>query len=487
MNVFNRSLIAATAIMGFALSQNAMAEFTYNPLSQPIEAPNPALKIQSNNADFAAKYPKQFKTWAQTAESDKIDSVNVEDPRTIVLWAGYAFAKDYNKPRGHIYAVTDVREILRTGFPGVDGAKDIQPMACWTCKGPDVPRLIAEWGEEGYFSGPWSKGGPEVVNSIGCADCHNTTSEAFAKGEPDLRVARPHVLRALEKLGKPFDKMDRTDKRAAECGNCHVEYYFAGDLKQVTFPWDKGVDVDSIEKYYDEIGFTDWTHKISKAQMLKAQHPDYETWQLGIHGKNGVTCIDCHMPKVKGEDGKVYTDHKIGNPFDSFEHTCANCHDQSKEKLQGIVQSREHQISDVMIRLEDQLVKAHYEAKAAWDAGATKEEMDKPLTAIRHAQWRWDYSAAGHGGHMHAPEVILHVLGTGLDRAADARTELARVLAKHGVTQPVQIPDISTAEKAWKATGIDIEKERKLKAEFMKTIVPQWEKEAQEKGLIPKN
>ncbi|PJG85146.1 ammonia-forming nitrite reductase cytochrome c552 subunit [Conservatibacter flavescens] len=486
VNIVRKSLVAASAVLSLALiSQNALAEFKYTPIEQEVKAPNPELKIESANHKFADKYPKQFKTWADTSKSTALDSVNEEDPRTVVLWAGYAFAKDYKKPRGHFYAVTDVRNILRTGAPGVTG--DAQPMACWTCKGPDVARLIAEWGEEGYFSGKWSKGGAEVVNSIGCADCHDTTSQDFAEGKPALRVARPHVLRAFNKLDKEFDTMDRTDQRAGVCANCHVEYYFAGDLKQVTFPWEKGVTADAIEAHYDEIGFTDWTHKLSKAQMLKAQHPDYETWSLGIHGKNGVTCIDCHMPKVKGADGKVFTDHKIGNPFDAFESTCANCHDQSKEKLQDIVKTRKKEIKDVMLRLEDQLVHAHFEAKAAWDAGATKEEMEPALVDIRHAQWRWDYSAAGHGGHMHAPDVVLHVLGTGLDKAADARTKLARILAKHGVTEAVKIPDISTAEAAWKAVGIDIEAERKAKDEFLRTVVPQWDKEAKEKGLLPKD
>lgn len=83
-----------------------------------------------------------------------------------------------------------------------------------------------------------------------------------------------------------------------------MEYYFAGDLKQVTFPWDNGITVDAMEKYYDDIGFVDWTHAVSKAPMLKAQHPDYETWMLGVHGKNGVTCIDCHMPKVQAQTVK---------------------------------------------------------------------------------------------------------------------------------------------------------------------------------------
>ena len=392
-----------------------------------------------------------------------------------------------------------MRNILRTGAPKTanDGP---QAMACWTCKGPDVPRLIAEWGEKDYFNAKWAKGGPEIVNSIGCADCHDTTSKDFAEGKPALRIARPHVLRALDALekataekdkaeGRPhnnlsFNTAARTEKRAEICANCHVEYYFAGDIKQVTFPWDNGQTVDDIEKYYDDIGFTDWTHSLSKAPMLKAQHPDFEIWSLGMHGKNGVTCVDCHMPKVQGADGKVYTDHQIQNPFEAFDSTCANCHDQSKEKLRDIVTSRKKEVKDVMGRLEDQVVKAHFEAKEAWDAGATKEEMEAALMDIRHAQWRWDYTAASHGGHMHAPEVVLRVLASGLDKVADARTKLAVILTKRGVKTPVQIPDISTADKAWKVMGIDIEKERKAKEEFLKTVVPQWEQQAREKGLL---
>lgn len=446
--------------------------------------PATSLVIESNNASFADKYPKQYQTWAATAESTEAAPAIEEDPRLIVLWGGYAFSKEYNKPRGHFYAVTDVRNILRTGAP--QNANDgPQPMACWTCKGPDVPRLINEWGEEGYFSGKWAKAGAEVVNSIGCADCHDTASDDFKMGKPALRIARPHVQRALGLIDKEFANLDKTDKRAAICANCHVEYYFDKKVvNNVVFPWHDGVDVDSMEKYYDNIEFYDWIHSLSKTPMLKAQHPDYETWLQGTHGKNGVTCIDCHMPKIKGADGKVFTDHKIGNPFDAFEYTCANCHDQSKETLQKTIANHKKDIKDVMIKLEDQLVKAHFEAKAAWDAGATKEEMKDALQAIRHAQWRWDYSAATHGGHMHAPDVILKTIATGLDRAVDARAKLAVILAKHNVTQPVKIPDISTAEKAWKVMGIDIEKERKAKQDFLKNVIPQWNEEAMKKGLI---
>ena len=499
VNALRKSLVLATSFAALGVYNSAMAEMVYKPVEQPVEAPNPNLKIEAVNEKFAEKYPSQFNSWKATEKGDKIIYADEQDPRLIVLWGGYSFAKEYNAPRGHVYAVEDVRNILRTGAPknANDGP---QPMACWTCKGPDVPRLIAEWGEDGYFGAKWAKGGPEIVNSIGCADCHDTTSKDFAEGKPALRIARPHVLRALDHLnnalqakakaeGKEqpnlsFNTAARTEKRAEICANCHVEYYFAGDLKQVTFPWNNGQTVDDIEKYYDDIGFSDWTHSLSKAPMLKAQHPDFEIWSLGMHGKNGVTCIDCHMPKVQGKDGKVYTDHQIQNPFDAFDTTCANCHDQSKEKLKDIVASRKKEVKDVMGRLEDQVVRAHFEAKAAWDAGATKEEMEPALMDIRHAQWRWDYAAASHGGHMHAPDVMLRVLGSGIDKAADARAKLAAILTKHGVKTPVEVPDISTADKAWKVMGIDIEKERQAKKEFLETVVPQWVKEAKANGKL---
>lgn len=89
----------------------------------------------------------------------------------------------------------------------------------------------------------------------------------------------------METIGKPFDKASRFDQQSMVCGQCHVEYYFSGDKKSVKFPWDNGTKVEEMEVYYDNIGFSDWTNSLSKAPMLKAQHPEYETWSAGIHGK----------------------------------------------------------------------------------------------------------------------------------------------------------------------------------------------------------
>ncbi|MFA0432379.1 ammonia-forming nitrite reductase cytochrome c552 subunit [Vibrio cyclitrophicus] len=432
------------------------------------------------NDQFEQNHPDQYHSWRQTSESETIEDALKEDPNMVIMWAGYGFAKDYNKARGHFYAIDDVRQTLRTGGP-TDENSGPMPMACWSCKSPDVARVIEERGEDGYFEGKWARLGNEIINPIGCSDCHDTQSEGFKNGESALKVTRPYVERAFEAIGKKFDEQSRLDQQASVCAQCHVEYYFTGPTKGVKFPWDQGTTVGDMERYYDAINFKDWTHKVSKAPMLKAQHPGFETWREGIHGKNKVVCADCHMPKVTKEDGTVYTDHKVGNPFDRFEDTCANCHTQSKETMRNIVSSRKAQVLNMKLTAEKQIVAAHFEAGAAWEAGATEQEMEPILLDIRHAQWRWDYAIASHGIHMHAPEIALEVLGTAVDRAADARTKIVRLLAKKGITDPIEIPDISTKEAAQKALGMDMDKMNAEKQHFLDTVVPKWEEQAEKR------
>ncbi|MCS6116547.1 ammonia-forming nitrite reductase cytochrome c552 subunit [Shewanella baltica] len=433
-------------------------------------------KTEPRNEVYKDKFANQYASWHDTDKSTENTDVLASDPSLVVLWAGYGFAKDYNAPRGHMYAITDVRNTLRTGAP-TNAEDGPMPMACWSCKSPDVPRLIEEQGEDGYFKGKWAKGGPEVVNTIGCGDCHE-------KGTPKLRISRPFAERGMEALGTPFAKASKKDKQSMVCGQCHVEYYFEkkeGRKGFVKFPWDMGTTVEQMETYYDGIEFSDWTHALSKTPMLKAQHPGYETWKLGVHGKNDVSCVDCHMPKVTNDKGRKYTDHKVGNPFDRFEETCATCHSQSKEFLVGLTNERKAKVKELKGRAEAQLVKAHFEAAAAWKAGATEAEMKPILTDIRHSQWRWDYAIASHGAAAHAPEEVLRILGTAVDKAADARVKLAQLLAKKGITDPIAIPDISTKAKAQAALGMDMEKMNAEKEAFKKDMLPKWDEDAKKR------
>ncbi|MGI2257963.1 ammonia-forming nitrite reductase cytochrome c552 subunit [Shewanella sp. GXUN23E] len=433
-------------------------------------------KTEPRNEVYQDKFKDQYATWHDTSESKEVIDALAEDPNLVILWAGYGFAKDYNKARGHHYAVTDVRSTLRTGAPMTD-TDGPMPMACWSCKSPDVPRLIEDKGEAGYFAGKLGSGGAEIVNSIGCSDCHE-------KGSPKLRISRPFAERALEAIDMPFDKASRKDKQSMVCAQCHVEYYFEkGEGRQgwVKFPWDNGVTVEQMEAYYDALDFADWTHALSKAPMLKAQHPGYETWMQGIHGKNNVSCTDCHMPRVTNEKGRKFTDHKVGNPFDRFDETCGTCHTQDKEFVMSITKERQKKVKSLQLTAEQQLVKAHFEAAKAWEAGATEAEMAPILKDIRHAQWRWDYAIASHGVAAHAPEEALRILGTSVDKSADARVKLAQVLAKHGVTDPVAVPDISTKAKAQQVLGMDMDKMNADKQKFLKEITPKWDEEAKKR------
>ena len=422
---------------------------------------------EADSSKFADDYPNQYKTWQQTAESKEVVDVLEEDPNLVVLWAGYGFAKDYNKARGHAYSITDIRNTLRTGAPtGPDDGP--MPMACWSCKSPDVGRYIVTKGEKEYFTGKWARGGSEIHHEIGCGNCHDNDIK--------LQISTPFTDRAMTTIGWKWDEASRSQKQTMVCGQCHVEYYFTAD-KFVKFPWDMGTTVDEIETYYDNIQFADWTHGISKAPMLKAQHPGFETFVRGTHGRNDVSCANCHMPRTKSADGKKFTNHNIGNPFDQFEDSCGSCHEQSKEDLEAVVANYKAMVTEAKLNAERQLVHAHFEAAAAREAGASEEELKDALTAIRHAQWRWDFAIASHGVHMHNPTDALQILASSLERAADARVMLTRILAQHGVTTAVAIPDISTKAAAQAAVGLDAAQMEADKKRFLETLAPQWDAE----------
>ena len=348
------------------------------------------------------------------------------------------------------------------------------PSTCWTCKSPDVPRMMEYKGLDEYYKGKWASKGEHINNPIGCANCHDAETM-------NLKITQPALVEAFERMGKDINEVSYQEKRTLTCAQCHVEYYFKkmpDGQKKLTFPWDKGHTVEQMEEYFDSYQFKDWTHKISGAPMLKAQHPGYETWAMGTHGKNGVSCVDCHMP-YKTVGGVKITDHKVQSPLNNVANACLNCHRTKEEVLVDRVLDFKHQVGDLKDRAEDILVKAHFEAKAARDAGATEEELKEGLTHIRHSQWRWDYATAAHGAYFHAPEEMLRVLGTSIEKGYEARISLQRLLIKYNV-KSVSVPDISSKAKAQKVVGLNVAKLEADKKRFLEVLVPQWEKKYEE-------
>jgi len=263
-----------------------------------------------------------------------------------------------------------------------------------------------------------------------------------------------------------------------------VEYYFDKHkivgTSYLTFPWDKGFAAEDIEAYYDSYQFSDWTHSLSRAPMLKAQHPEYETFMMGIHGQRGVACADCHMP-YKSEGGQKFTDHHIQSPLNNIANSCQVCHREEAATLLANVYERQDKIIENRNKLEELLVRAHVEAKTAWDLGASEAEMKPVLTDIRKSQWRWDFAAASHGASFHAPIEISRVIANGITFAQEARIKLARILALKGYNREVPYPDITTKAKAQKYIGLDMAKLNADKEVFRKTTLEDWMKKAEER------
>jgi nitrite reductase (cytochrome c-552) len=437
-------------------------------------------QFEPRNEVWGKAYPREYETYSQMADttfrsafngSAMIDMITV-DPRLVVLWAGYGFSKDYNQSRGHVFAVKDIHNTLRTGAPKGPGEGPM-PSTCWTCKSPDVPRLMNEIGFEKFYEGKWADKGPEIINPIGCADCHDPETMS-------LRITRPALIEAFARRGRDITEASLQEMRSLVCAQCHVEYYFKGEGNYLTLPWDNGFTAEDMETYYDEIDFQDWTHSMSRASMLKAQHPGYEVYMTGIHAERGVSCADCHMP-YKSVGGQKFTDHKVQSPLNNIANSCQVCHRENEKELTKNVYDRQKRVIEQRDELEKQLVRAHVEAKMAWEKGAAENQMEEALLDIRHAQWRWDYAAASHGGSFHSPIEILRTIASGMAQAQEARVKLARILSSLGYVEEVPYPDISTKTTAQKYIGLDIETLNAEKQEFISNIVPQWMEQGRER------
>jgi nitrite reductase (cytochrome c-552) len=483
----NWLLFGLTALIVFLLAmlsysimdRKSEARFAYQPKVQ-IEG------IEPRDSVWGLNYPRQYQSYKKTSDTtfrsmfgtSGFRDALAEQPDLVILWAGFGFSKSYNHPRGHSYSVADVQKSLRIGAPMQPG-DGAAPSTCWTCKSTDVPRLMKEMGVTEYYSTKLSNLGSQAVNPIGCADCHNPQTM-------NLAISRPALVEAFEAMGNDVNKASHQQMRSLVCAQCHVEYYFdrtrPGQEKAayLTFPWKDGLSVEAIEAYYDNIDFADWVHPLSKAKMLKSQHPDWEIFQLGVHAKRGVSCADCHMP-YKHEGGQKFTDHHISSPLAKVENSCFVCHREKQADLMNDVFERQKSVKEGLAKAQRNIAMAHIEAAKAWQLGATEAQMKNILKGIRHAQWRWDFIASSHGASFHAPVESGRVLAGAIQIIQETRIELARVLAGLGHNKPVDMPDF-TSKKALQAyIGLDIPAEREAKQKFLDQVVPQWLREGKKR------
>ena len=359
------------------------------------------------------------------------------DPWLKRIFAGYAFSIDYRDRRGHAFALFDQEQTLRV-------TERKQPGACMQCHASNLPlyRFAGQGdvqkGFEKISGMPYQearglkddKGQPLVQHSISCLDCHEPKTMG-------LRVTRPGFIAGIKALKAkqgvadydPNRDATRQELRSFVCGQCHVEYYFKGEGKVVTYPWANGLRVEEIEAYYDREGFSDWTHAETGNKVLKAQHPEFEVWSQGIHARSGVACADCHMPYQRIGAQKV-SDHWVRSPLLNVNRACQTCHAVPEQELAGRVldiQDRHHALLQRAAKATTDMLDA---IVAARKVGASDGDLAAAAAAHRKAQWRLDFVAAENSMGFHAPQEMARILGETIDFARQGQLEAERATRK---------------------------------------------------------
>jgi nitrite reductase (cytochrome c-552) len=345
-----------------------------------------------------------------------------EDPRLKTIWAGYAFSKDFREERGHAYMLEDQMFTERQQVP--------QPGTCLNCHASTYT-IYKELGHGDIFEGfnklnkmPYVEAKTHASHPVACIDCHDALTMA-------LRVTRPAFIEGIKqaKAAQGIQNYDvntmatRQEMRAFVCGQCHVEYYFKGDEKTLTFPWTKGLKGDEILAYYEENGHKDWVHADTGAPALKAQHPEFEMWNQGIHARSGVSCADCHMPYTRVGALKI-SDHHVRSPLLNINHACQTCHKFSEEELKSRVETIQARTYEMRNRAMDAVVELIGEIKTAKDAGKTDDQLSGPRNYQRKAQFLLDFVEAENSGGFHAPQEAARVLCESLDLARKGQLAL---------------------------------------------------------------
>ena len=339
-----------------------------------------------------------------------------EDPRLVTFWAGYAFSQDFNEERGHAYMLLDQR---LTGRQRVAQ----QPGTCVHCHASTVAlyRELGDGDPEAGFHAVNAMSYDEVTrlaeHPVACIDCHDPESMA-------LRVTRPAFMAAIREVKAAQGVADfevnrdasRLEMRAYVCGQCHVEYYFAGAEKTLTYPWDNGLQADRIYEYYQERGFADWTHALTGAAVLKAQHPEFEMWNQGTHARAGVVCADCHMP-YRRVGGLKVSDHQVRSPLLMVSEACQTCHRDSEEELVGRAYTIQEKTFEMRNLAMDAVVALIGDLERASGAGASDAELAAAREQHRKAQFLLDFIEAENSMGFHADQEAMRVLALSLDAA----------------------------------------------------------------------
>ena len=439
--LYSVKIVALVAFAAFAAAIVGTALLT-NIMERKQEARNPFFRVVELTDDtddpavWGKNFPLQYDGYKRTVDQvrtryggseaqaqtpDNADPRSVvaqsrleEDPRLKTMWDGYAFAVDFREERGHAFMLEDQTFTERQKVVK-------QPGACINCHasaytaykrlgGGDIVQGFNALNKLPYFEAR-----KEINHPVACIDCHDSQTM-------QLRITRPAFMEGIRvaKAAQGVQNFDvnrdatRQEMRAYVCGQCHVEYYFKGPEKTLTYPWQNGLKIENILSYYDAVQHKDWTHAQTGANVLKAQHPEFEMYNQGIHARAGVSCADCHMPYTR-EGAMKISNHHVRTPLLSINMSCQTCHKASEEELKFRVETIQERTFKLRNLAMDALVELINDLKSAKERGFSDQQLAAGRDFQRKAQFYLDFVEAENSMGFHAPEEAARILGESMN------------------------------------------------------------------------
>lgn len=402
-------------------------------------------------AEWGKNFPIQYDQWLKTKEMEPTthggsrpieitmpdgktriatESRIEHDPRLVTMWTGYPFSVDYREARGHAYMLEDQQLTRRV-------SEFKQPGTCLNCHASTVP-IMKELGNGDLQAGfhamnklPYEQASKMAKHPVACIDCHDPKTMA-------LRITRPAFMTGIAEFKKTQGVTDYDVNRDASpqemrnfvCAQCHTEYYFEGESKTLRFPWAKGLQVDQI--LADSTTHIDWVYPSTGTKMLKAQHPEFDLAQQGVHAAAGVSCADCHMP-YKREGAVKLSDHQIRSPMLMVNNACLSCHSASEKDMTArvkVIQDRFVHSRDVAMDALMDLIK---DLEVAQTDGTPKDRIEVARSYHRKASFFIDYLYSENSYGFHAPGESLRVFNDAVDAARRGQMAL-----QGKVTEPAE-------------------------------------------------
>lgn len=439
--LYGLKVIVVVAFAAFAAATLGLALLT-NIIERKNEARNPFFRVVELTDDtvdpevWGKNFPLQYDGYKRTVDQKRTryggseaiphtpteadprsvvaESRLEEDPRLKTMWDGYAFAVDFREERGHAYMLEDQTYTDRQHFSK-------QPGSCINCHASAYP-VYKKLGDGDIFKGfeilnkmPYTEARAQVSHPVSCIDCHDSQTM-------QLRVTRPAFMQGIKalKASQGIQNFDvnrdatRQEMRAYVCGQCHVEYYFKGADKQLTYPWDKGIKIENILAYYDEVKHKDWVHARTGAEVLKAQHPEFEMYNQGIHARAGVACADCHMPYERTGAMKI-SNHHVQSPLLNINQACQTCHKADEAELKfrvETIQTRTFNLRNIAMNALMELIN---DLQNARNSGKSDAELATARDFQRKAQFYLDFVEAENSMGFHAPEEAARILAESIE------------------------------------------------------------------------